>query len=252
MKSKRRVKQARKNLKEVIVPFNFEECWRAYIEAAEKQRPYPRERSWDQLWDYVHPAVTSRSGRRWLVSGERLDLTALHIGFYLASWGMFRGAGMLVEQNLDFFAALSERLFTLIDDNLWCLRFDQFRTDADAASKIFNEVTASLGEFLKVLQQQNVDLIIGKLLLGVWGECPARDEKFARGFEAYVNEIRQGGGNLPNGVNALNGAFLHWLATRAQDKTWNMNAYRVNGTLYPPGKVVDMAFFQYGAQQQQH
>ena len=59
---------------------------------------YPRLRAWEYLWEYVWDP-----SRSWddLTAPEQLDTTALHLGFYLANWGMFRGSsGLLQNSNL--------------------------------------------------------------------------------------------------------------------------------------------------------
>lgn len=152
------------------MPFNFNECVAQYIAEAAGDGNYPREKSWDYVWDYFQPFVTTREWRRFLVRAERLELTALHIGFYLASCGMFRARGKLYRQNLDFFMKLSQHLMN-VDSAFWALQFGQFRNDTQAVV-LFNQVRSGLTNFLqKELGQQNVNLIVGKLLLGTWGSA---------------------------------------------------------------------------------
>jgi hypothetical protein len=112
------------------VPFDFDQCTEQYRSEAARESRYSREKSWDYLWDYVQPSARTRDGRSTLVTGRRLELTALHIGFYLASWGMFRG--QLLYQNLDFFKALSEHIFVQLNPQFWNVTFAGFGEDSQS------------------------------------------------------------------------------------------------------------------------
>jgi hypothetical protein len=80
------------------------------------------------------------------------------------------------------------------------------------------------------------------VLMGVWGQCPARDRFFNHGLERYCEEINQ------RSPSKLDGAFLRYLCEQAQRCRWNLNLSRQpSGPAYPKGKVIDMAFFRYGA-----
>ena len=218
------------------VEFNFDTCLAEYRREAECDGRYPREKSWDYLWDYIQPLATSPYGRNILVTGERLRLTALHIGFYLASWGMFRGSGELYKQNIDFYELLSQYVFLRLDPPFWDVRFDRLRTD-DNAVGVVNSTLSSLQRFFRgELPQQDMDLIIGKLLLGVWGQCPAVDAHFKEGYCC----------SFPEEKPKLSADFLKSLAIKANYNHWNLTIARANGMAYPKGKVVDMAFYQFG------
>ena len=165
------------------MPFDFSHCVTRYMEAASKGK-YPREKSWDSIWDYFQPFVATREARASLLREDRLEVTALHIGFYLASWGMFRGRGALLRQNLDFFKNLAVYLLRQPPEGFWSLQFDCFREDRQAV-QLFNEVRKALGDFVsRETGQGDSNLIVGKLLLGVWGQCPAVDENVRTGIVA--------------------------------------------------------------------
>jgi hypothetical protein len=225
------------------MPFDFRASIQQYkTDAAhEKGSRYPREKSWDYLWDYVEASARVPGGRSTLVTGERLDMTALHIGFYLASWGMFRG--QLLYQNLDFFRALSQHVFREIDEQFWSLTFAAFAENTQAML-IFNDVHKSISNFLdcKLPKQKDKNLITGKLLLGVWGQCPALDTKFKDGWKAFQRE----NGSPANVRCKLRGELLKTLNILARERQWELGISRDNGAPYPAGKVIDMAFFQYG------
>lgn len=86
---------------------------------------YPRLKAWEFLYEYIW----DESRPLWadLISEEHIDTTALHIGFYLANWGMFRGSsGLLQNSNLDLMKALAKCLFTGQGPELFELSLDNF------------------------------------------------------------------------------------------------------------------------------
>lgn len=90
---------------------------------------YPRLKAWEFLYEYIW----DESRPRWadLISEEQIDTTALHIGFYLANWGMFRGSsGLLQNSNLDLMKALVKCLFTGQGPELFELSLDNFAPGA--------------------------------------------------------------------------------------------------------------------------
>jgi|GEM_PF-3631112 len=225
------------------MPFDFNASWQEYIESARApaQGQFPRERSWDYLWDYVHPNVGTPDGRNSLITGKNRELTSLHLGFFLASWGMFR-KGRLRSQNLRFFEALAEELFGRTEQQFWELELDHFRC-ADQPAILFDKVVKRLRAFLRTsIGQGDTSLIVGKVLLGAWGQCPARDRYFNLGFNAFQNEHRAN----PRYGGQFEGSFLRYIAVLAHENGWHLYAPRENGTPYPAGKVADMAFFNYG------
>ena len=89
---------------------------------------HPRLKAWEFIYEYIWD---ERRTWRDLVLGEQLDTTALHIGFYLANWGMFRGSsGLLQNSNLDLMKAMGKLLFTGRGPDLLELTMDDFLPEA--------------------------------------------------------------------------------------------------------------------------
>ena len=86
--------------------FHFDKLTNEYYQSANGDS-YPRLRGWEFLWDYV------QDQNEWsdLIAENKIEKTALHLGFYLANWGMFRGSSGLLNTNIDFFIDLSVHLF---------------------------------------------------------------------------------------------------------------------------------------------
>lgn len=215
--------------------FNFEEQAQKYY-AQSKGDKYPRLKAWDYLWDYMQSVEEWRD----LASGNNIRVTALNIGFYLANWGMFRGSSELSNVNVRFFEDLSGQLFTEIPVEFWSLKLKDFKSTNNEAVEAFDEAFKRVVEFgdNRVLWTQT---LVTKLLLGVWGHCPASDRYFKNGARKYKEES---GNSVVGKVDAW---YLVRLNELRVNEGWEIPEFKTpNGNRYPMGKVIDMAFFQYG------
>jgi hypothetical protein len=59
-----------------------------------RRSPAARYASFDYCFNYFQEARDNHETTR-LAHDDRLELSCLHLGFYLASWGMMRGSGGL-------------------------------------------------------------------------------------------------------------------------------------------------------------
>src|SRR5208283_4994737 len=102
--------------------FDFDRLVADYYDNIAKNG-YPRLMAWEFLWDWVQQKDVSRTDL--VASREKRQTTALHLGFYLANWGMLRGSSDLLSVNLDFFEDLVVRLFDgrRVPSDFWDLQF---------------------------------------------------------------------------------------------------------------------------------
>jgi len=215
---------------------DFQGLVRGYHQRATGDK-YARLRGWEYLWDHIQSVKTWQE----LASPEHLEKTALHLGFYLANWGMFRGSSGLLNVNLDFFKNLTTRLFSEIDTDVWNLWLDDFaQADSDEV-KAFDHALLSIKSF-EPSYVSWTETLITKLLLGFWGECPARDQYFNKGFSSFLNG--RGYGRQPS----TSGRYLVYLNQMRVSEGWSFPTINTKeGNEYPTGKLIDMAFFQMGA-----
>ncbi len=110
-----------------------------------------------------------------LGDAEHLEVSCLQLGFYLASWGMFRGKAELLTHSV-------KRLAPVIDvisgapRALWEVDADDYGTDAKA---LLVEAECRFREALPGGQSQT---LVTKTMLGVFGCVPAFDRFFRVGF----------------------------------------------------------------------
>ena len=68
--------------------------------------PYHRFRSWEHCYSYFQGRPTD------------CDLASLHLAFYLASWGMYRGSSFLLQKDYRVHCAVVEELLSSRCDTL--------------------------------------------------------------------------------------------------------------------------------------
>jgi len=201
---------------------------------------YPRLKAWEFLYEYIWDE--SRTSWSDLISEDQIETTALHIGFYLANWGMFRGSsGLLQNSNLDLMKALAKVLFKDQGPELLELSMDDFASDAPRLvyhQKLLDSVLGSMESLASNVSWTAT--LKTKILMGVWGECPALDR-------FYIAACRDLFPRRPF-ITTASGKGLTALA----DVIRELNAPTLHletGRLklpYPTARLMDMALFQYG------
>lgn len=214
---------------------NFEKYAISYFQHATNDK-YHRLRAWEFLWDHIQSIPTWKG----IISGKHLEKSALHLGFYLANWGMFRGSSELLNVNIRFFEDLLSFLFTELEDKFWDLTLDDFIKENITAQESFDSAISTICAFEKS-RISWTETLVTKILLGIWGQCPARDTLFKNGFSKFNKRGRYG--RQPR----TSGLYLVYLNHIRKLEEWKMPNFKtIAGNSYPPGKIIDMAFFEYG------
>jgi len=101
----------------------------------------------------------------------------LVLGFYLASWGMFRGSSFILQKSVKYFCP-TIRYIENLDTSVWNIDVDNYnRKNIETISKIYKDIK----DLLIVDGHKDLTLIT-KILLGVVGFIPAFDEYFCNTF----------------------------------------------------------------------
>lgn len=85
-------------------------------------------------FDYCHNFFRSQheDGRAAkLADGHTVQLACLHLGFYLASWGMLRGSSVLLQRSVKHFTPVVE-VIAQSPDAVWTIDADDYGDDAAA------------------------------------------------------------------------------------------------------------------------
>jgi hypothetical protein len=192
--------------------------------------------SFDYCYNYfagVHeagPAVT-------LHSDEQMELSCLQLGFYLASWGMYRGSGQLIRHS----ARRLERTLEVIatsPEEIWSI-------DAGDYSDHHQQLIMSVGEALReTLPGSATDTLVTKIMLGVFGCVPALDSFFVRGFGISSSK--------PLRLKTL-AAIGEYAASHADElrnqsvNTLDFASGSETSRRYTTAKIIDMVFFVHGS-----
>ena len=144
---------------------NIEGNLRAYLG---DRTPTARYTSFDYCFNYFHSA--QEEGRL-----SELQLSCLQLGFYLASWGMFRGRAELLQRSVKTFVPVVEAIASAPEE-IW---------DIDADRYTEGNITLML-DYAKTLRAPlpdgASDILVTKVMLGTFGCVPAFDRNFKAGF----------------------------------------------------------------------
>lgn len=134
-----------------------------------------RERSWDLCYDHFqnhpHPA-------------EAMELSSLHLGYYLASWGMLRGSTFLFQNTnalhyrgvIDVIQKHNESMRGWdVPDYLQEGQYEQYDAAwSDLKQALLPEGGAAL-------------TLVSKVMVGVWGCIPSFDTYFLQTFQGRLS-----------------------------------------------------------------
>ena len=111
-----------------------------------------------------------------------MEKSCLTLGFYLASWGMFRGSSFLLQKSAKHFQTTIEYIATL-DKSVWDIDVDNYdKKNIQTIIKIYKDIKGLL------ILNGNADLtLITKVQLGVFGFIPAFDTYFCNTFRVISN-----------------------------------------------------------------
>src|SRR5688572_2023526 len=142
----------------------------------ERRTPTGRYASFDYCFNYFQEHRESgRIGD--LASPSRLQESCLHLGFYLASWGMFRGSAELLQRSAKFLEPVIKAIVSASTD-IWGI-------DANAYDEKGIAAVRGVASHVKwAFPEGGSDILITKIMLGVFGCVPAFDGNFKVGFGA--------------------------------------------------------------------
>lgn len=176
---------------------------------------------------------------------QDLEKSCLVLGFYLASWGMFRGSSFLLQKSIKHFEPTIKYIATL-DKSVWEIDTDNYcENNIHTIIKTYNAIKFCL------INKDNSDLtLITKILLGVFGFIPAFDNYFCNSFRTISD------GQC--GFRKVNVKSLSFIKTfyesnkstidRLSSETFTTDFITGQKTTinYPKAKIIDMYGFTSG------
>lgn len=159
-----------------------------------------------------------------------IDFLSLHLGFYLASWGMYRGSSVLLER--DYLVhkepiKLLKKFGFLHADNIYAFNEEYVKN----VQVLINE----LSKHYKIKHGVTpTDTLISKIILGTLGCLPAFDRFFINGVKSENRRFK-----------TLKPASIKELTVYVENNQ-EIRQIQEKHPQYPIMKIVDMYFWQLG------
>lgn len=204
---------------------------------------YHRGKSWEYCYGFF------RNYKKFREDPELLDQAALHLGFFLASWGMLRGSSFLLQTNYKYYIPVIRVLVNPKYDNLW----NENYLSTKEQEKDLNLLFDLKKELKRVMKEQNnfnyqapSDTLITKLIMATMGCVPAYDRYFTAGLRRFLKKNGE-----KRGASFSKKSFEKLLKFSREDDTLNKIYKRsvptvVRGVQYSPMKLLDLYFWKLG------
>jgi hypothetical protein len=195
------------------------------------RNPNSREASFDYCFGHFQ-AFRHESTRGDLATPEQLETSCLHLGFYLASWGMYRGSTQLSRRSARHLVPIVEEIVNT-DTPVWRIDLNTYTDDAIA-------LLVDTAHRIRCANGGMTDTLVTKIMLGVFGCVPAFDQYFRRGFGCYrfsAEALKRIGEYYSQNAAAIDACRIPVLDFITGQPT---------SRLYPRAKMLDMAFFVEG------
>lgn len=180
-----------------------------------------------------------------------LDLACLNLGFYLASWGMYRGSSDLLWKDYKIYKDIIKVLIDEDYDSIWDINILDFSDESQQIKSIFKLRDTLKMTFRNIMKEVNgkqkkfnaSDTLITKILMGTLGCVPAYDRLFKNGckkagVKPYSNFSKKSYLQLvkfyKDNVKEFNLAYESIL--------------KKSSIQYPAMKLVDMYFWKIGSE----
>ena len=204
-----------------------------------KSKPTHRFTSFDYCYNYFRTTTDLN---------QDIEKSCLVLGFYLASWGMYRGSSFLLQHSVKHFQPTIQYINTL-DKSVWSIDVDNYSEEnMKTIIDIYREIRTLL------IPCKNADLtLITKVLLGVFGFIPAFDNNFCESFRV----ISKGQCGFRS-VNKISLRIIHDFykdnkisIDNLSAKTFTKDFISVRKIIYnyPKAKIIDMYGFNFGQEE---
>ena len=210
---------------------NVKESIKKYLDGtngSDGQKPDARYASFDYCFNYFQ-SFREAGNVGAIAEPEHVQLSCLHLGFYLASWGMFRGSADLLQKSAKHLVP-AIKLIARADATLW-------EIDAHCYTEPNIRQLLDTGRVFRPAYPGMSDILVTKVMLGVFGNVPAFDTNFKKGFQVATFG--------PKALRKI-GAFYAQNSTvidRFRVPTLDFVSGELTSRKYTRAKVIDMAFF---------
>jgi len=204
----------------------------------DKNLPTERYASFDYCFNYFQKTPHQSLA-------DDMEKSCLALGFYLASWGMFRGSSFMIGKSSKNFEPLIEYIASLSDE-VWEIDAHTFNEEnIERLIETYNGVKGSL------IKGSNAHLtLVTKIMLGVFGSVPAYDRFFIDSFSSIFKgqcgfrSFNKKSLSCIQKFYCDNSKVIDKLST--EKKTIIFATGQRTGLCYPRSKIIDMYGFTKG------
>lgn len=197
-----------------------------------------RSRSWEHCYRVFRDARTDPS--------PDCDYLSLHLAFYLASWGMYRGSSFLLQKDYKVLVPIVEEILKPDYDCLFGVACADLRESEVQGSleKLYEYIAKHLQPIRNEVAGREVPtpvspVLITKILMGTLGCVPAYDRFFEEGARHLGLKEKNYKKN-----SLLELADIYEAHNDRLEEA--RRGMRVGDLIYPQMKVLDMGFWQVG------
>ena len=197
-----------------------------------------RYRSWEHCYKQFHDARNNPN--------VDCDYLSLHLAFYLASWGMYRGSSFLLQKDYKVHIPVVKEILDEKNDCLFGIECKELRNQTVQQRLV--QLEKSMSNYYDGIRKEKKDpdvknrlstTLITKILMGTLGCAPAYDRYFVEGIKSQ--KITTGNYN----INSLLRLVDFYEENR--DEFENIRkGFRVYDLQYPQMKMLDMGFWKMG------
>lgn len=198
-----------------------------------------RSRSWEHCYRVFRDARTDPS--------SDYDYLSLHLAFYLASWGMYRGSSFLLQKDYKVLSPIVEEILKPEYDCLFGLACADLR-EPEVKKLMFETVYGYINDHFDPIREKIAGhkvptpvspVLITKILMGTLGCVPAYDRFFQDGVAKYKVTTQT---FSPDSVLRL--ADFYEAHNDCLEEA--RRGMQTEDLAYPQMKLLDMGFWQIG------
>lgn len=203
-----------------------------------KQDVNGRYRSWEHCYKTFYDARK--------VKNPDYDFLSLHLAFYLASWGMYRGSAFLLQKDYKVHIPVVKELLNSKYDSLFGIECKDLKNEQNQQK--LKELNAFLKNYYdkirdtvkeKEIKNEISSTLTTKILMGTFGCVPAYDRYFIEGVKDQ--KVTTGNYNLKSLLKLVD--FYESNKEKLEKTRKSLTVYSLP---YPQMKLLDMGFWQIG------
>ena len=204
-------------------------------------RAYHKYTSFDYCYGYFYK---HHKDAKYFALKQNIEKSCLHIGFYLASWGMYRGSTKLLQTSFKVYEPLIKNVIAKQVQEAWGIDVYNYKENTEMLINLYESIEKELKE---ILGKRSSETLITKIMLGIFGCIPAFDINVQKGLkragESYHKSFKQNISAIER-IYIANRAKIDMASNRY--RVLNFGTGRPSTEHYTKAKIIDMVLFELG------